>query len=56
VLEGGYDLDGLTSSLIATLEAFGAEMPPAADPALAVDPLARAAAQRLAGRWPALAG
>jgi acetoin utilization deacetylase AcuC-like enzyme len=56
VLEGGYDLDGLTSSLIATLEAFGAETPPPADPELAVDPLARAAARRLAERWPALAG
>jgi acetoin utilization deacetylase AcuC-like enzyme len=55
VLEGGYDLEGLTSSLIATLEAFGGETAPEPDPGLGVDPLARAATQRLADRWPALA-
>jgi acetoin utilization deacetylase AcuC-like enzyme len=56
VLEGGYDLEGLATSLVATLEAFGGEAPPPPDPDLAVDPLARAATERLAGRWPALAG
>ncbi|HEX2105562.1 MAG TPA: histone deacetylase [Solirubrobacteraceae bacterium] len=55
VLEGGYDLGGLTSSLVAALEALGAAEAPAADPGLAVHPLAAAAADRLAERWPALA-
>jgi acetoin utilization deacetylase AcuC-like enzyme len=54
VLEGGYDLDGLATSLVAALEALGAEEAPAADPGLAVHPLAVAATERLAERWPAL--
>jgi acetoin utilization deacetylase AcuC-like enzyme len=54
VLEGGYDLNGLTSSLIAALEALGGAQAPA-DPDLAVHPLAGTAADRLAERWPALA-
>jgi acetoin utilization deacetylase AcuC-like enzyme len=56
VLEGGYALGPLTRSLVATLEVLGAPLPPAADPHLAVHPLASAAARRLAVRWPALAG
>jgi acetoin utilization deacetylase AcuC-like enzyme len=55
VLEGGYDLDGLASSLVAALEALGADEAPAADAGLAVHPLATAAAERLSERWPALA-
>jgi acetoin utilization deacetylase AcuC-like enzyme len=55
VLEGGYDLEGLATSLLAALEAFGdAEAaPPAAG--LAVHPLASAAIERHSERWPALA-
>jgi acetoin utilization deacetylase AcuC-like enzyme len=55
VLEGGYDLRALTTSLIATLEAIGGNDAPPADAGLAVHPLSTAAAERLAGRWPALA-
>src|ERR671922_720859 len=47
VLEGGYDLDGLASSLVASLEVLGADEAPAADPGLAVHPLAAAATERL---------
>ena len=56
VLEGGYDLRGLATSLIATLEALGGVDPPPVDRDLEVHPLAAAAAERLAERWPALAG
>ena len=55
VLEGGYALDALAQSLRATLEVVGAPDPPPVDRGLAVDPLAAAATQRLAARWPALA-
>ena len=55
VLEGGSDLDGLATSLVASLEALGAGEAPAADPGLDLHPLAAAATERLAGRWPALA-
>ena len=55
VLEGGYDLDGLASSLVASLEVLGADEVPAGDPGLAVHPLAAAATERLVARWPALA-
>jgi acetoin utilization deacetylase AcuC-like enzyme len=55
VLEGGYDLDGLATSLVASLEVLGAGEAPAGDPGLAVDPLAAAATERLVARWPALA-
>jgi acetoin utilization deacetylase AcuC-like enzyme len=55
VLEGGYDLQGLATSLSATLEAIGGEAAPAADDGLAVHPLAAAAVERLAARWPGLA-
>jgi acetoin utilization deacetylase AcuC-like enzyme len=54
VLEGGYDLRALATSLVATLEALGADEPPAADGALARHPLCEAALQRLAERWPGL--
>jgi acetoin utilization deacetylase AcuC-like enzyme len=54
ILEGGYDLDALATSLIASLEALGADEAPAADPGLAVHPLAVAATERLVERWPAL--
>lgn len=55
VLEGGYDLSALASSLVATLEVLGADAAPAAPERLAVDPLAERALERLASRWPALA-
>ena len=55
VLEGGYDLEGLAISLLASLEALDAPEAPAADPGLQVHPLATAATERLVERWPALA-
>jgi acetoin utilization deacetylase AcuC-like enzyme len=55
VLEGGYDLGALSRSLVRTLEVFGADAAPAADPTLALHPLAAQAARRLADRWPAFA-
>jgi acetoin utilization deacetylase AcuC-like enzyme len=51
VLEGGYDLQALTESLVATLRVIGADEPPLHHPPL-LHPLAGEAAQRLAGRWP----
>ncbi|MEP6953575.1 MAG: histone deacetylase [Solirubrobacteraceae bacterium] len=53
VLEGGYDLGVLAESLTASLAVLGAEEAPAV-PEVAVHPLARRAAERLAGHWPAL--
>jgi acetoin utilization deacetylase AcuC-like enzyme len=53
VLEGGYDLDALAASTLATLQVLTAPDPPPA-PALAVAPEARAAAARVAVHWPAL--
>ena len=55
VLEGGYDLQGLATSLVAALEAVGADEAPAADAGLDFHPLAQAATERLVERWPALA-
>ena len=56
VLEGGYAVGALARSFAATLEVVAGEAGPE-PPAVAVHPLAAAAAQRLAdGRWPALAG
>jgi acetoin utilization deacetylase AcuC-like enzyme len=55
VLEGGYDLGVLAESLTASLEVLGAEEVAVA-PELPVHPLARRAAERLAGHWPALVG
>ncbi len=54
VLEGGYNLDALARSIVATLAVLGAPEAPAA-PDVAVDRLALAAQERLAaGHWPAL--
>ena len=56
VLEGGYDLGGARDVARRVARgARGGRRRPAADPALAVHPLAAAAAERLAARWPALA-
>jgi acetoin utilization deacetylase AcuC-like enzyme len=55
VLEGGYDLDALSRSVVAVLEVLGADAPPPAPPGLALHPIAAQAARRLADRWPALA-
>jgi acetoin utilization deacetylase AcuC-like enzyme len=55
VLEGGYDVDALARSLVRTLEVLGADEAPAADPSLALHPLAAQASRRLADRWPAFA-
>ncbi len=55
VLEGGYDLRALAASTAAMLRVLTAvDPPPAVD--VPVVPEARAAAVRLAGRWPVLAG
>ena len=54
VLEGGYELDSLATSVAATLEALGAPEPPPVDPGLAMHPLADRAAAGLSARWPAL--
>jgi acetoin utilization deacetylase AcuC-like enzyme len=55
VLEGGYDLAGLATSLRASLEVLAADAAPGV-PQLAMHALAGAATDRLADRWPALAG
>jgi acetoin utilization deacetylase AcuC-like enzyme len=51
VLEGGYDLQALSESVVATLEAVGEASPPSRPP-VALHPLAAEAAGRLADRWP----
>jgi acetoin utilization deacetylase AcuC-like enzyme len=51
VLEGGYDLEALAESLVATLEVVGADAPAQHTP-VALHPLAAEAAGRLADRWP----
>ena len=51
VLEGGYDLEALAESTVATMEVVGAEGP-VERPAVALHPLAAQAAGRLAERWP----
>ena len=51
VLEGGYDLQALAESTVATLEAVAAEEPAESRP-VALHPLAAQAAVRLAERWP----
>jgi len=51
VLEGGYDLEALAESVVATLEVVGADTSPDLAP-VALDPLAGEAAGRLADRWP----
>ncbi len=56
VLEGGYDVDALARSLVATLTVAGSAEPPAL-PDVAVHRMATEAAERLAaGHWPQLAG
>jgi acetoin utilization deacetylase AcuC-like enzyme len=54
VLEGGYELGALSRCVVATLEAIGAAHAPPV-PAVAMDPLALRAQERLATYWPALA-
>jgi acetoin utilization deacetylase AcuC-like enzyme len=51
VLEGGYDLEALAESTVATLEVVGAAEVVERLP-VALHPLASQAAGRLAGRWP----
>ena len=51
VLEGGYDLEALAESTVATMEVVGAEAP-VEHTAVTLDPLAAQAAGRLAERWP----
>jgi acetoin utilization deacetylase AcuC-like enzyme len=54
VLEGGYDLRALAASTVATLRVLNAPDPPLAI-GVPLAPEARAAAARLAERWPSLA-
>ena len=51
VLEGGYDLEALAESTVATMEVVGADEP-AERPPVTLHPLAAQAAGRLADRWP----
>jgi acetoin utilization deacetylase AcuC-like enzyme len=51
VLEGGYDLEALAESFVATLEVVGADEAPSVAE-VALHPLAAQAAGRLAERWP----
>jgi acetoin utilization deacetylase AcuC-like enzyme len=51
VLEGGYDLEALAESTVATLEVIGGEHLADRRP-VALHPQAAQAAGRLAGRWP----
>ena len=51
VLEGGYDLEALAESTVATLEVLGAAEAVERRP-VALHPLAAEAGARLAGRWP----
>jgi acetoin utilization deacetylase AcuC-like enzyme len=51
VLEGGYDLEALTESLLVTLEVVGSEDAPGHHE-VALHPLAADAAARLSARWP----
>jgi acetoin utilization deacetylase AcuC-like enzyme len=55
VLEGGYDVGALSRSVLRVLSAWGADVAPPPDEALALHPLAAQAARRLADRWPAFA-
>jgi acetoin utilization deacetylase AcuC-like enzyme len=55
VLEGGYDLRALAASTAATMRVLTAPEPPK-PPDVPLAPQARAAAERLAARWPVLAG
>jgi acetoin utilization deacetylase AcuC-like enzyme len=49
LLEGGYDVDALSRSVVRVCEVFGGEPPEAPD--LEVHPLATAARERLSERW-----
>jgi acetoin utilization deacetylase AcuC-like enzyme len=55
VLEGGYDLDALAASTVATLQVLTAPDPPPA-PDVEIAPEANAALARLAPHWPTLSG
>jgi acetoin utilization deacetylase AcuC-like enzyme len=55
VLEGGYDLDALAESVLATLEVLGASEAAEWEGGASVHPLAAQAAERLRGRWQRLA-
>ena len=52
ILEGGYSLEALTGSVAALMPVLTADSPPAETDAVAVHPLAEAAAERLAPWWP----
>lgn len=54
VLEGGYDVDALARSVVATMEVLGTPTPPVAPTGLAVARLARDANARLRRFWPQL--
>ena len=55
LLEGGYSLEALTDSVAALMPVLVADSPPAAIDAVALHPLAEAAARRLAPWWPGVA-
>jgi acetoin utilization deacetylase AcuC-like enzyme len=55
LLEGGYSLEALTDSVAALMPVLVAESAPAATDAVALHPLAEAAARRLAPWWPGVA-
>jgi len=55
LLEGGYSLEALTDSVSALMPVLVADSPPALLDAVALHPLAEAAARRLAPWWPGLA-
>ena len=55
LLEGGYSLEALTDSVTALMPVLVADSPPAAADAVALHPLAEAAARRLAPWWPGVA-
>ena len=55
LLEGGYSLEALTDSVTALMPVLVADSPPAEADAVALHPLAEAAARRLAPWWPGVA-
>ncbi len=55
LLEGGYSLEALTDSVAALMPVLVADAPPAATDAVALHPLAEAAARRLSPWWPGVA-
>ncbi len=56
VLEGGYAVEALATSMAALMPVLGAPSPPAVAAELTVDPLAADAGERLARWWPAQFG